>query len=371
MRNKNDIHLNPPSTPIWSMGLLTKIARVRLKNKPVPLMTHWEITYKCNLKCVFCTTRLHPSAWSPETTTDEALDIVDKISAMGTKILNIVGGEPTNRSDLSIILKYARSKGIRIAITSHGVINDEKRSWLMEADVIRISLEGPEELNSTLRVAPEKYNATNETIETLRYLVKNGRKPLIGTIFTSRTTDTDIVFLVGICRELDIKMNLKLVVAYSFGDKMGGFSAQEAQLRAENTADICLPLDEGLRRIEKYRQKYSDCITNGEPETDVLKSGGLEKIGCRSMDTALCLKADGSVVLPCIEFPKHIVKSNNLSEVFFGKLADRIRIEQGSYWFCNECQLSCMIHASALISFKPLLKMARSYLSFSNIWQGF
>jgi len=352
---------NPAFDFGWYAGLAVGIGKVRLASKPVPLMVHWEISYRCNLDCSFCTTRLNPRAWSPELDTAEAIDVIDQIADLGCKILNIVGGEPTVRSDLPEILRHARSRNIRTAVTTNGVMADERREGLLEADVIRVSLEGAPAHNADLRRNPAKTDATAEAIETLRFLVKRGRKPSIATILAANTKDHDVEFLVDLCRELGITMKLTPMGILKFGDKADGFTPEEADARTRQTSHLQLPLPESLRRIDEYRRRYPDCIDRGEPEKSILSKGGLDKAGCRAMDTSMCIKADGAVALPCIEFPNEVVRSKDLAAVFYGDLAQEARRNQGNYWFCEGCDLACMMNATSLVKAKPLFDIGRRH----------
>lgn len=345
----------------WYFGLLMGILKVRVLRKPVPLMCHWEITYKCNLKCVFCATRLNQEAWRPETTTAQALEIVSQIAGMGTKILNIVGGEPTTRKDLPEIIKHARSLGVRVAVTTNGVIDDERRRRLLDADVIRVSLEGAPELNSRLRQSPHGFDSTAAAVNTLRYLVDNNKVPMMASTLSSQTRDEDIKYLLGVARALGIKVVLN-PIGIGFSEKREGFTRADREERKKQFADVMLPLDVSLEKIKELHRLYPESISAGEPSLGILKMGGLEKFGCLAMDTAICIKPDGSVVMPCTEFPEIVEKNDDLRAVYYGKQARQARKDQGKHWFCNNCQLTCMIMSTSLVRWSPLISIARQYL---------
>lgn len=345
----------------WYFGLLRGILKVRVLHKSVPLMCHWEITYKCNLECVFCATRLNQKAWQPETTTARALEIVAQIAGMGTKILNIVGGEPTARKDLPEIIKSAQSLGIRVAVTTNGVINDEQRHRLLGADIIRVSLEGAPELNSRLRKSAGVFNSTAAAVNTLRFLVNQHKVPLIASTLSSQTRNDDINYLVGIARELGIKIVFN-PIGIGFSEKRDGFTHADREERRRQFANIMLPIEACLARIAELHRLYPESIASGEPCLGILKMGGLEKFGCLAMDTAICIKPDGSVVIPCIEFPEVVEKNDDLRAIYYGKQAQQGRRLQGKYWFCEHCHLICMMMATSLVRLSPLMAIARQYL---------
>ncbi|MBF0624368.1 MAG: radical SAM protein [Magnetococcales bacterium] len=346
----------------WYLGLLKGILQVRALGRPVPLMTHWEITYRCNLNCTFCGSRLDPNAWGKETSTGQAKRIIDQLAELGTRVLNFVGGEPTLRSDLGDLLAHARSRGLRVAVTTNGVMDDQRRSMLLEADVLRVSLEGAPELNRELRRAPPGVDGMAEAIRTLEFLVAHNRRPAIGTTYSRRTRDADMDYLASLCRRLGIRMSIVPVDGYSFGDKRGGFDLEDARERQGKLDHLQFPLSESMARIQAVRARHRDVVTSGEPSWSVLRAGGLEKVGCLAMNTALSIKPNGDVALPCIEFPHRTVSSDDLRAAFYGPEAQEARRRQGTYWFCSNCQLFCMVYASSLVRLGPLLNVAREFV---------
>ena len=92
----------------------------------------WEMTYKCNQRCVHC---FNPDAdkrndkdytYNNELTTDEAKKMIDRMIELGCFRLILSGGECLLRDDLFEIIEYARSKRLLVEIFSNGlVLNDE------------------------------------------------------------------------------------------------------------------------------------------------------------------------------------------------------------------------------------------------------
>ncbi|HID09552.1 TPA: radical SAM protein, partial [Candidatus Micrarchaeota archaeon] len=81
----------------------------------------WNVTRRCNLRCAHC--YLDAGAGhGGELGTEEALDVVDQISEVGSPLLIVSGGEPFVRSDIMEILEYACSKGLRVAISTNGTL---------------------------------------------------------------------------------------------------------------------------------------------------------------------------------------------------------------------------------------------------------
>lgn len=345
----------------WSLQLLNGMIKAGVFNIPVPLVCHWEITYRCNLNCAFCATRFNKNIWSPEITTDRAREIIDQLVSSGTKILNLVGGEPTCRDDLKEIIRYARSNGLKTAVTTNGVMDDSRREWLLEADIVRVSLEGAPELNSVLRKHAGKQNTTLVTIETIKYLCEHKKHPLIASTISAKTTERDIEYLVSLAREFNVRINFN-PVGVGFSEKKENFTPEDREQRRKDFSEMLLPLKVSIEKIESIHRKYPAYVTSSMPALYVLRKGGLNKYGCMAMNTAVCIKPDGSIAMPCIEFPHKVVSGDDINAIYLGKEAAAARANQGKYWFCENCQLTCMISASSLVKIFPLFLMMKQYL---------
>ncbi len=81
----------------------------------------WNLTYACNLKCPHCYIDAGPYA-KEELSTEEALDLVDQLSEIGSPLLILSGGEPLIRKDFFEIAKYAASKDLRLALSTNGML---------------------------------------------------------------------------------------------------------------------------------------------------------------------------------------------------------------------------------------------------------
>lgn len=80
----------------------------------------FEITKRCNLKCTYCYADSDEDA--VDLPTDEWKRIIDRADELGIKYLLFSGGEPTLRSDLLDLLRYADSLSMVTALRSNGTL---------------------------------------------------------------------------------------------------------------------------------------------------------------------------------------------------------------------------------------------------------
>jgi MoaA/NifB/PqqE/SkfB family radical SAM enzyme len=88
-----------------------------------------------------------------EWSTKEVFRIIDEFYAIGTRYLNIQGGEPLLRDDLEDIIDYANKKGMLTDIFTNGLLMHKKINALKKLSRITISLEGDEETHNKDRGA--------------------------------------------------------------------------------------------------------------------------------------------------------------------------------------------------------------------------
>jgi len=83
---------------------------IRAENAPFTAV--WEITNRCNLRCVHC----YQGEGGTELEWDESRAMLDDLEALGCLKLTLTGGEPTLRTDLPKILEYCRDKGFAVTL---------------------------------------------------------------------------------------------------------------------------------------------------------------------------------------------------------------------------------------------------------------
>jgi sulfatase maturation enzyme AslB (radical SAM superfamily) len=91
----------------------------RLRSEHVPYSVLWELTHKCNLKCVMC---YNDPLSQPELSTDECLTILAQLVEAGTLRLTLTGGEILTRPDFFEIALEARKLGFALDLKTNGTL---------------------------------------------------------------------------------------------------------------------------------------------------------------------------------------------------------------------------------------------------------
>ena len=140
--------------------------------KPKLQLVAWEITRSCNLFCAHCRASAIHGPYPDELSTEECLNLVDQILAMGQPILILTGGEPLLRPDVFQIADYAAGKGLRVVMGSNGTRITKKIATRMKQvplSRISVSLDFPiAELQDNFRGETGAFKAALEGIDRAR-----------------------------------------------------------------------------------------------------------------------------------------------------------------------------------------------------------
>lgn len=104
----------------------------------------WEITLKCNAKCLHCGSQAG-EARTDELNTQEALDVCNQLAQLGCRDLNLIGGELFLRPDWKEIISELTQNNVRVSIITNGIaLTDEKIDFLAESGIksVGISIDG-------------------------------------------------------------------------------------------------------------------------------------------------------------------------------------------------------------------------------------
>lgn len=133
--------------------------------KPVVV---WNMTRRCNLKCVHCYAKALEVEGKDAITTAQAKAIIDDLAAYGAPVMLFSGGEPLVRQDLVELAKHATHTGMRAVISTNGtLITQQKAKELKEVGLsyVGISLDGLEEIHDRFRAVPGSFRKALQGIE--------------------------------------------------------------------------------------------------------------------------------------------------------------------------------------------------------------
>lgn len=156
-----------------------------------PKWIAWEITRRCNLKCVHCRSSSEMEVIGhPDFSTEEAFRIIDDIASYAKPVVVLSGGEPLLRKDVFEIAKYGTEKGLRMCLATNGtLVNDEVCEKIKSSGIriVSLSLDGStKEVHDNFR---NEKGAFDGTINAARLFKKHGIEFIINSSFTKRNQE--------------------------------------------------------------------------------------------------------------------------------------------------------------------------------------
>lgn len=143
-----------------------------------------HVTKACNLQCIYC----YFSAGKPmgkELATEEMVLVLQDIRLLRPKRVVFTGGEPLLRRDIIELVELCKSIGFKghLCITTNGtLINDINVQGLVHNfHEIRISIDGPEEINDAMRGK----GSFQKVMRAFEYVLKAGGDPIAFIAVTS------------------------------------------------------------------------------------------------------------------------------------------------------------------------------------------
>ena len=121
-----------------------------------PFSCQWEITCRCNLRCVMCYTDCfnRPDKILKELSTRDILRIMDELAEEGCVELCLTGGEPLIRADFFELYDHATSHGFFVTLFTNGTL-------ITEAVADRLAATPPHRIEISL------HGSTRHTFETV------------------------------------------------------------------------------------------------------------------------------------------------------------------------------------------------------------
>ncbi len=163
----------------------------------------WNVSRRCNLRCIHCYSDSDRNAGAEELTTEEGKRLIDGCVAFRCPVLLFSGGEPLMRPDVVQLISYASSKGIRVVISTNGtMIDDAMAARLKDAAVsyVGVSLDGAQPTHDDFRRSPGSYFAA---IEGIRACKRAGLKTGLRFTITKRNAgDIASIFDCAIAEEV-------------------------------------------------------------------------------------------------------------------------------------------------------------------------
>jgi radical SAM protein with 4Fe4S-binding SPASM domain len=323
-------------------GMFQGMARFGFKaiQVGVPLYVVFDITGKCNLKCIHC----YSSKQNNEVSTREVYHILRMLYESGAGLVDFGGGEPLLRGDIFDIISYSKKLGLYTSISTNGtLLNDDniKRLKTLNIDHICISLDGVKsEIHDYVR---NKKGTFEKTIKGIKNCVKEGLNTQISTvIMKSNLDELDDLY------DLLKKLGVNEWYVYDFVPAGRGNDLKKEVLSPVERRNMFMHLQDIAFSSKINIKPYPYSITvNSACEKDTFfytKYGKLTEFfkGCLT-GRWMCHISNNGDIHPCHLLPFKLgnLKQEKFSDIWFSKnnkvlndLRDRTLLKGN----CNRCE---------------------------------
>jgi len=136
--------------------------------KPVVV---WNVTRRCNLRCVHCYSDSRDQDYEGELSTRQALKVLDDLAEFQVPTVLFSGGEPLMRPDLFDLAEAARARRLRCVLSTNGYfITPEVAEKIRQVgfSYVGVSIDGLGEAHDRFRGAPGSFERAIEGIRNCR-----------------------------------------------------------------------------------------------------------------------------------------------------------------------------------------------------------
>jgi radical SAM protein with 4Fe4S-binding SPASM domain len=143
------------------------------ERKPIVV---WNITRRCNLRCIHCYSDSDAREYPGELTWDQCRAVVDDLAQFGVPAVLLSGGEPLIHPRFFELAAYARGKGLRLTLSTNGTLIDRDAAGRLKElgfSYVGISLDG---IGATHDHFRGRQGAFDKTVAAFRHCKAVGQK---------------------------------------------------------------------------------------------------------------------------------------------------------------------------------------------------
>ena len=298
---------------------------------PRPYTLVAELTYRCPLRCVYCSNPVDFHRLRDELSTDEWRRVFSEAAELGVLQLHLSGGEPALRDDLIGLIKHARGRNLYTNLITGGtLLNEDKLRRFRDAglDHIQLSIQGAaREVAETIGGV----RSHREKIEVARLIGQIGF-PLTLNVVIHRMNIAEIPELIALALELGanrLELANTQFYAWAAENRRALMPTREQYDSAEQFAREAIAKYRGTLEIAFVQNDYQ----SGEPKPCM---GGWGRSYMCINPTGEVMPCHAASVIPGMSFDS--VRDRALGEIWRESRA--MNAFRGDEWMIEPCR-SC------------------------------
>ncbi|MFX0042854.1 MAG: radical SAM protein [Candidatus Hodarchaeota archaeon] len=309
-----------------------------ITQKVKPSIAVWEITLRCNSKCIHCGSRAGQSR-SDELNTEEALKLIKQIRACGYKGIALMGGEPLIREDWYKLANEVKSNNLELSIVTNGLNLKKHIEKLKKLDVdcVCLSLDGGNsKTHDYLRGIKGAFQKTIEGIN----LLKKYRLPISVITTVSKVNFKELNILKKILLDQNIAWQIQIAIP------IGRFP-RDLVISEKQFYTLALFIAINVKKYSYKRLPVIGAHCMGYFSRFIPNLGLTPWIGCQAGISVLGIQSNGNIK-GCLTLPDKFIRGN-IREKSLKEILNDLRLEKKKLIsncincdLVNDCKGGCL-----------------------------
>ena len=329
-------------TATLSAGLTPIMDRLisRTVEKHRPLSVHFDLTYRCNERCVHCYLDHDDHG---ELTTAECLKVLDDLARSGTLFLTFSGGEIFLRPDLYEILAAARRLHFDISLKTNALlVTPERAARLREFGVRRVQISVYSDTPAVHDAITKVPGSLQRTLAAIPILLEHGLQVKLACPLMQENLMA-YRGVMALAEKLGIPYILDLTITPMM-DGSGGPLAHRASV-----SSLLPVLQDPLLHACKPQPgaQTASAVNDSPPAFESAVSSGIESLAYEDLPCSAghnsCYISPYGDVFPCVQLPQAAgnLRRENFDEIWYhAPQLERLRaIRESQLPICSRCEI--------------------------------
>jgi radical SAM protein with 4Fe4S-binding SPASM domain len=318
-----------PDTPVMDRLVQRSLAG------GVPLSVHFDLTYRCNERCVHC--YLDHEDYG-ELGTEEIESILGELAAAGTLMLTFSGGELFLRGDLFELIEHARKLHFDIGLKSNALlVTRERAARLRELGIRRVQVSVYSSEAAVHDAITKVHGSFERTLHGIRLLKAEGLRVKIACPLM-RLNLAGAAQVQALAEDLDVPYVFDMTITPKLDGDM-------RLLALRNSAKEMLPV---LQSANLWTHSTDNCSSGsagqhtGSVVSSEIEGVGYDDVPCSAGHNSCYISPYGDVY-PCVQMP---IAAGNLRKQRFreiwnsSQIMKRIReVRESDLPICSLCDI--------------------------------
>jgi pyrroloquinoline quinone biosynthesis protein E len=298
---------------------------------PRPYTLVAELTYRCPLRCLYCSNPVDFHRSRIELSTDDWRRVFSEAADLGVMQLHLSGGEPVLRDDLAELIRHARARDLYVNLITGGtLLDDDKLQSFRDAglDHIQLSIQGAARESAEIVAGVRSHR---KKLDVARLIVKAGF-PLTLNVVIHRLNIAEVPELIAIALDLRahrLELANTQFYAWAAENRSALMPTRDQYDRAEEIAREAIAKYRGTLEIAFVQNDY----LSGEPKPCM---GGWGRSYMCINPTGEVMPCHAASVIPGLRFES--VRDSALEKIWRDSPA--MNAFRGDDWMIEPCR-SC------------------------------